>query len=481
MNQKLSQLLRSNLPGTFLCFMAFSVVTGFFCLPLGVAGVVLSAGLWIAANQSQRRRHKKLRAYLEGMADSMEEASQETMLNSPLAMVIFRPQSGEIVWSNDRFAQLIDNPGSLIESRLAEAVPGFSARWLLEGKRECPDEVLVNGRRLKVFGSLVRGSEKSAMGGIATTYWVDVTDFSRVKDEYFASRPVVAVLMLDNYDDLMKNLQTENERSAMRSRLDEKLAQWAAPANGLLCRYDRDRYLFIFEERALPAFLESKFSILDAVRSVEVKAAGIPATLSIGMGKDGETFDELFQYANLALEMALSRGGDQAVIKNRFNFEFYGGRTKEMEKRTNALSQSMANALSELVADASQVFIMGHKYPDMDCIGAAAGVCAIARKRGVTARIIKAEPGAPWTAMASRLAPLPEYEGCFLSPQGRHAGCRFPLPAGGGGHQPAGAGGFPGTAAVLQQGGGDRPPPPGGHVHRRRRPQLSRALCLFCQ
>ena len=115
--------------------------------------------------------------------------------------------------------------------------------------------------------------------------------------------------------------------------------------------------------------------------------------------------------------MALSRGGDQAVIKNKFNFEFYGGRTKETERRTKVKSRVMANAMGELVADASRLFIMGHKYPDMDCIGAAAGVCAIARKKGVEAYIVK-EPGQnPASDMVERLEKLPEYQKVFLSPQ----------------------------------------------------------------
>ena len=127
--------------------------------------------------------------------------------------------------------------------------------------------------------------------------------------------------------------------------------------------------------------------------------------------------DELFQYASLSVEMALSRGGDQAVIKNKINFEFYGGRTKELEKRTKVKSRVMANALGELAASASQVLVMGHRYPDMDCVGAAAGVCAIARKKGTPVHIIQ-EPGAnPGSDMAERLGRLPEYEHTFLSIQ----------------------------------------------------------------
>ena len=148
-----------------------------------------------------------------------------------------------------------------------------------------------------------------------------------------------------------------------------------------------------------------------------VNPSGINATLSIGVGKDGENYRELFQFANLSIDMALSRGGDQAVIRNKFTFEFYGGRSKETEKRTKVKSRVMANALSALVSDSSQVFIMGHRSPDNDCIGAAAGVCALCRKNGVPVHIIKEASPPPAQELIDRLAPLPEYQDCFLTAQ----------------------------------------------------------------
>ena len=244
---------------------------------------------------------------------------------------------------------------------------------------------------------------------------MDVTDFAQVRDIYYSTRPVVGILTVDNYEELMKGA-TDSARSAMRSGIDERLAQWVAPAQGLFCRYERDRYLFVFEERFLAQFQEGKFSILETVREV-VSPSGIQATLSIGVGKDAETLAELFQYAALSVEMALSRGGDQVVVKNKFNFEFYGGRTKELEKRTKVKSRVMANALGELMADASRVFVMGHKYPDMDCIGAAAGVCAMTRKKGAPVHIIKEAGQNPASEMSERLGGLGEYKDVFLSQQ----------------------------------------------------------------
>jgi len=135
------------------------------------------------------------------------------------------------------------------------------------------------------------------------------------------------------------------------------------------------------------------------------------------MGVEGESFAELFRFANLSTEMALSRGGDQAVIKNRFGFEFYGGRVKETEKRTKVKSRVMASALGELVADASNVLVMGHRSADMDAVGAAVGVCAIARKKGVPYYIVREENPTPADDLYLRVSKMPEYANLFIGTQ----------------------------------------------------------------
>ena len=329
-------------------------------------------------------------------------------------MIIFRPESDEIIWTNDRFLQLTGEREHLFDVKLSALIPGFDTRWLMEGKSECPAEVVYGGRRFWVFGHLVRTGGRGG-GFLATTYWVDITELSQTRDRYQATRPVAAVLLIDNYDELMKNL-TENERSAMLSEIDSRIAAWVEGTGGMLRRYQRERYLFLFEEQFLIPFAEKKFEILDTVHQV-VNPSGISASLSIGVGKDGESYQELLQFANLSIDMALSRGGDQAVIRNKFTFEFYGGRSKETEKRTKVKSRVMANALSALISDSSQVFIMGHKSPDNDSVGAAAGVVALCRKNGVPAHIIKSPGGAPAQELIDKLAQLPEYYDCFLSAQ----------------------------------------------------------------
>lgn len=218
--------------------------------------------------------------------------------------------------------------------------------------------------------------------------------------------------MVDNYEDLMKACP-ESKRSAVLAQLEEKLDQWSAGADGLMLHYDRDRYLFVFEERSYSDYAQHRFAVLDTVR--EVAAGGVAATLSIGVGRDADSFDALFKNASLALEMALSRGGDQAVVKDRLNFQFYGGRAKTTEKRTKVKSRVMANALGELMDDARQVYVMGHSYADMDSLGAAAGVCCIARKRGKKCQIVIDTENNAVHPMLRKLADQPEYHGAFIT------------------------------------------------------------------
>ena len=397
----------------FLAFFAVaSAAVGQYQLALAEGLIVLV--LFVYFQQRNRVRRREVLSYIENLTDNMDVAAKDTMVNAPLPMVIFRPETEEVIWSNDRFLQISGDRDHLFDRKITDAVPAFDTRWLMEGKTQCPSEILIGERRFQVFGHLVRTGEKSEGSFLATTYWVEVTDLSILRDEYYQSRPVAILLVIDTYDEIFNGVG-DNVKTAMLSDLNRRMTEWAAPTNGLYCRYDRDRYLLICEEQYLPDLLEKKFDIVDQVHEV-VNPSGIPATLSIGVGRDADSLGELFQYASLALEMALSRGGDQAVVKNRFNFEFYGGRSKETERHTKVKSRIMASALDKLIGDASQVFVMGHAFPDLDCIGPAAGIAALCRKRGIPAHILRGGDHSPADQMMEELAQLPEYENTFLSP-----------------------------------------------------------------
>ena len=413
-NNKLSRLLEPNLKFYFLCLALFSLAAITVSIPLAVIEGLATVALYLYFSQSNKKRRQSVLQYIDSVTGSVDTASKSTLINSPLPIMVFRPDTGEVIWSNENFLQLAGVREHLFEMRVEDAVPEFPVQWLLEGKQECPNRVFMNNRRFRVYGSLVRAKGRGGEQNlVATTYWVDTTDADQLLETYTATRPVLSILMLDNYEDLMKAC-ADTQRSAVLAQIDEKLSAWAAAGEGLLLKTERDRYLFIFEEQHYEHFVEEKFSVLDAIRGIKV-GEGVHPTLSIGMGKDVDSFPELYKNASLSLEMALSRGGDQAVVRNKVDFEFYGGRAKATEKRTKVKSRVMANALSELMADASEIYVMGHSFADMDAVGAAAGICCAARKRGKRAQIVIDLEHNAALPVLKKLGTLPEYSGVFIS------------------------------------------------------------------
>ena len=414
-NKKLSRLLEPNLKFYFAVMLLFAVAAIPVNWQLALAEGTLTVLLYFYFRQSNQKRRQGVLQYIDSVTGSVDTASKSTLINSPLPTLVFRPDTGEIIWSNESFLQLAGVREHLFEMRLSEAVPDFQVQWLLSGKQESPERVELNNHRFRVYGSLVRSRNRTGVQSlVATTYWVETTEADHLKEVYEASRPVAAILMLDNYEDLMKACE-DTQRSAVLAQIDEKLQTWANAGQGILLKTDRNHYLFLFEEQYFQHFVDEKFSILDTVRAIRV-AENIHPTLSIGIGKDSPSIPELYKNAKLSLEMALSRGGDQAVVRNQVDFAFYGGRTKATEKRTKVKSRVMANAFRELIADAGEVYIMGHSFADMDAVGAAAGICCAARKRGKQARIVIDREHTAAETLIARLDALPEYSDVFLTP-----------------------------------------------------------------
>ncbi len=408
--KKAFRMPEPNMKLYFIALALFVVAALPFSPALAAAEGAAAAALCLLFVRESRQRRVRVVQYLDSVTGSVDVAGKSNLINSPLPTMVFRPDTGEILWSNEGFSRLAGRQAGLFESRLEDTVPGFSAQWLLAGKRECPEGVELNGRRFRVYGSMARPRGKD-QNLVATTYWVETTETDALREVYEAGRPVIAVLVLDNYEDLMKACP-ESRRSALQAQLEEKLNDWAK--DGLLLRMARDRFLYLFDEKTCVRLTAEKFSVLDTLRNIQ--AGGLNATLSIGVGKDADGFPALYQSACVALEMALSRGGDQAVVRNRVDFVFFGGRAKAAEKRTKVKSRVMASALGELMADADEVYAMGHAHADMDAVGAAAGVCCAARAKGKPCHIVISAEGSSARELIEELEALPEYKGVFLDP-----------------------------------------------------------------
>ena len=412
MNGKLRKLVQTNMVLYILLLLVFAGLTARLS-PLLAAGEVAAALLvWYVSRRRNKVMQQQLHQYVERISGGADTAKTSNMLFAPMPMMVFNPDSEDVLWANDLFAELPGVGENIYESRVRDVVKDFETHWLMEGKPEYPGVFTWNDRRYRVFGCLSQPEEKGRFGVLATTYWMDVTDLEHMRSTLEETKPVAAIVMIDNYEDLMSACP-EGKRSAIRAAIEEKMDQWRGTSGALLMRYDRDRYLMVFTEKQYEAFAQGRFAILDEVRTVQA-AEGVNATMSIGVGREAGSYDALLKNAGLALEMALSRGGDQAVVKDRMNFEFYGGRAKTTEKRTKVKSRVMANALGDLMDETEHVYVMGHQYADMDTLGAAAGVCAIARKRGKIARIVMDTENNSVGPMLRKLKALPEYKDVFI-------------------------------------------------------------------
>jgi c-di-AMP phosphodiesterase-like protein len=398
----------------FVLLIAFAGGTAYFSIPVAVAegALIVIAGL-IYRRQIVRRRRDIVR-YIDQLATNIDVAGKDSVAHCPIPMFVLKVETGEVIWANDPFLAAAGLRERFFTRRLSDILPGFDLKWL--GRSGGSADALLCGRNYTVYGSLVRpasGRERREL--LASLYFVDVTELVGLRREYRLSRPVVSVVMIDNYEECMKNL-TESEKSSILAAVDEKITAWAIPLNSLLRKYDRDKYLLLFEEREMAGLLEHRFSVIDSVRSV-TGSSGLPVTLSIGLGRDGESIAENFSFAQLAIDMALSRGGDQAVVKNRVKFEFFGGRSKEVEKRTKVKSRVVATSLSRVIADSSSVFVMGHAFSDIDSLGAATGVVCIARKCGKRASIVIDQTKTMAEALLDRLREQEAYAGAFIDEQ----------------------------------------------------------------
>lgn len=317
---------------------------------------------------------RKKKNLAHSIVDMLNMTSQKRLVEFPVPIVI-SDEKGIILWYNEAFTDATD------ESTLLTL---HNARQLNKNiLDQRVTELNFDGRYYSAYMDCYQFGEQ---GEMFIFYLFDTTRHRLLEREYALSRPVVAHLIVDNYDEVFTGLK-ESERSATMALIDEAINEWAQASGGILCHSERERYLFVFENRALTEFEKTRFDIMDSIR--EVRTSGnLSPTLSIGVGADEKTFAKCEEAARAALDMALSRGGDQAAVKNEAGYSFYGGRNNGGGRRTRVKTRVIANALSEHLKTVDTMLIMGHSYGDMDCLGAAVGMARIAKERAIEPKIV---------------------------------------------------------------------------------------------
>ncbi len=413
MKKPISRLLYPNTIwyiAAMLLFVAASAVLQQYYLAAGAFAVTLI--VFIVSRVRFARRKRQLMSYVQTATDSV---GISVHAGSAFPMAVIRLPENEIIWGNPSFFSITGLSDTACYQTLDAVIPGFSTSWLREGRSELPGDQMIGGRRYRIYGNYVRSEDDATTVQLATVYFADMTEMFNIRDEFLRTRPVVSIILIDNYDELTGNL-SDSAVSTLDAQINDVVTTWVSGLEALCRKIERNRYLLIFENKSLAHMQEARFSILEDVRHVTT-SGGMSATISLGLGKDGASFEENYRFASLAIEMALSRGGDQAVIKDRYNFTFYGGRTKETERHTRVKSRVMAGSLSELIGQSSTVYIMGHRMADLDALGSAVGLLCLCRVRGRPAKIVIDLQRNACQSLIAELNAAQGYENLFISGQ----------------------------------------------------------------
>lgn len=356
-------------------------------------------------------KHKEVTKYIENLTFSIDTATKDTLLSFPMPLVVIE-LTGTIIWYNSSFKGIFKET-DFFKKNISKFISNFDIEALTNDKDKMLRDVVINGRYYNIFGSVAKTYNKSTKSNIIVLlYFVDTTELLQIKEKYQNEKNVTSIIIIDNYDDLMQSMD-DDKRPQILAEIDRKIMQSMAFCKGILKKFERDKYLFIFELKYLKEFEDKKLEILDSIKEINV-GNKIPVTLSIGFGLNSESLIENYQYATTSLDIALGRGGDQAVIKNGDKINFFGGKTKELEKRTKVKARVISFALRELIDQCSLVLIMGHENTDIDSLGASLGIYRIVKNRGKEAHIVLNQTNPTIFNLTSKIEKNPEYNDIFI-------------------------------------------------------------------
>lgn len=361
-----------------IAFAAVTVLSFFFSRTLFYISLVfLIVGAIFVIWRYGRIRYD-IRRFISRISDNLNQGERDSLAAFPLPVAVCSSKS-EVIWYNEDFrTQVLDYQETYGEA-VDTILPGVNAADMQ--KLHCVDIVL-NHRCYSVYISPLRVRDTR----LYVLYYVDNTQLKEIAQEYALSRPSVMLVYIDNIDEAVANTR-ESERAQLSGRVETMLEDLAGSTTGIIRKYTSDRFMLVIEQRHLDNLIENKFDILDRVRTIRANEQGVRLTLSIGVGS-GETMAESEQMAQQAMEMALGRGGDQAAVKSRNGFEFYGGVSKGVEKRTKVRTRVIASALLELINSCENVLVMGHRFSDLDCVGSACALAAAARQLNKPAYVV---------------------------------------------------------------------------------------------
>lgn len=340
---------------------------------IGIAyGVVVVLAL-ISTWKTEKTTYEETEKHIETLSYRMKKVGEEALLEMPIGIILMDTQY-LIEWSNPYMLGILD-----VDTLMGEEIFTLSEDLYTLIKHDEKNEMNITLRDRK-YRAFYKPEER-------LLYFFDITEQVEIEALYYEDRSVIAVLFVDNYDEITQGMDDQN-RSQTNSLITSLINNWGTQYGIFIKRISTDRFIAILNESILQEIEKKKFSILDDIRETTAKQS-LSLTLSIGVGTGSQSLIELGELAQSSLDLVLGRGGDQVAIKQpNGKVKFYGGKTNPVEKRTRVRARVISHALRDLIQDSDQVFVMGHKMPDMDAIGAAIGVRKMAQMNKIDGYVV---------------------------------------------------------------------------------------------
>ncbi len=364
-----------------IIILLLSIILFFLAPILGFIGLISGIYGGYYLYNSEKKRSQNIRNYLEQLDVSFDEITKTAIFNMPFPLMVIN-NMGKLIWYNGQFKSIIGGKDSLLNRYLDEFFIEINYDSFKDKKVKY-QEIKYSDRNYILYHNYIKDSKK---GDLVLLYAIDNTQQMELKESYINEGLVMMSIHIDNYDEVYS--QTESEkRPIVFAEIDRLITSYIHNYKGFVKKYESDRYNVVLQKKDLEEIIKDKFKIVDKVRDVSL-GNKMPPTLSIGVGINEPTVRATEKSANAALDIALGRGGDQVVIRDGDELEYYGGKNKATEKRTKVKARVIAHALSQLIEKSADVFVMGHKNPDMDSFGSALGLVYASRKKGTKTYLV---------------------------------------------------------------------------------------------
>ncbi len=333
--------------------------------------VIIAYTIWV-----YNKRKGELSSYINELTFSVDSAAKNTLINSPFPLIILET-TGNVLWRSSTFNKEFANVG--INAYIDDLAKEIKAE-IQNNNFKVDKKVNIDNKIYHVIGEFIKMKKKDRKKEnkyIITLYFIDITKEIDLTNEYNNAKTCVGIVMLDNYEEIIQRIAEESKPQVIAA-IEKKLYEWASAAGGLIIKKERDTYVFVIEQKYLEELENNKFTILDEMKEIETDE-GMPITLTIAISNEGESNYEKYESALVAIDIALGRGGDQAVIRQEGKYTFFGGKTQEVEKRTKVKARVISHALEELIKKSDNVIVMGHVNGDIDSIGSSLGIYRLAK------------------------------------------------------------------------------------------------------